>query len=260
MRYINTLFFLTLIILSPTTKATGISGYGIAVEVDKRLKNYIDSSSNVVMVLVSETGEETERELSIKTKQYEGTNISSRSLIEFSSPANIAETALLSWSQIGVDDRQWLYMPELGRTRAISSAGKHGSFMGSEFSYADLQEKNIDDYEYNLLSTVLEDSVKYYLVSREHKDTDVGIVYEELKIRSDDFVIVKIDQYDHLNRHVKTFEMSDFRNFGELVRPMNVIVFNLLNSRSTRLLFSDYNFDTGVSDRIFTQSGLQTRR
>ena len=49
------------------------------------------------------------------------------------------------------DDDQWLYLPALKKTKRIASGDKSGSFMGSDFTYADMTTRNLDNYDYTLL-------------------------------------------------------------------------------------------------------------
>jgi hypothetical protein len=62
-----------------------------------------------------------------------------RSLVRFESPPDVAGTAYLWRENRGRDDDHWLYRPELRRARRITGAQKRESFMGTNFSYADLE-------------------------------------------------------------------------------------------------------------------------
>ena len=52
--------------------------------------------------------------------------------------------------QEGADD-QWIYLPALRRVKRITSANRSGSFMGSEFAYADMTPPEIEKYTYRYL-------------------------------------------------------------------------------------------------------------
>ena len=49
------------------------------------------------------------------------------------------------------DDDQWLYLPALKKTKRIATGDKSGSFMGSDFSYADLTSRELDRYDFRLM-------------------------------------------------------------------------------------------------------------
>ncbi len=71
-----------------------------------------------------------------------------RALIVFLSPADIRGTALLTWQHKDRDDDQWLYLPAQGKMQRIVKGGKRNSFMGTDFTYEDLENEVLDDFTY----------------------------------------------------------------------------------------------------------------
>ncbi|MEM7253557.1 MAG: outer membrane lipoprotein-sorting protein [Pseudomonadota bacterium] len=63
------------------------------------------------------------------------------SLLRFTGPQNIAGTALLSENLGSGAEKQWVYLPALGRSRRISSKRKGGRFVSSDLYYEDLQDR-----------------------------------------------------------------------------------------------------------------------
>ena len=63
----------------------------------------------------------------------------------FLSPADVKDTGFLTYDydEEGRDDDQWLYLPALKKTKRIASGDKSGSFMGSDFTYADMTDRLI---------------------------------------------------------------------------------------------------------------------
>ena len=76
-----------------------------------------------------------------------------QSIMFFLSPADVERTGFLTYDydDPARDDDQWLYLPALSRTKRIASSDKSGSFMGSDFSYADMTERPLDAYRYTLM-------------------------------------------------------------------------------------------------------------
>ncbi|WP_165742368.1 outer membrane lipoprotein-sorting protein [Candidatus Thiosymbion oneisti] len=50
----------------------------------------------------------------------------------------------------GTEDDQWMYLPAFRQVRRIATTDKRGSFMGSEFSYYDLDKLRVHDYRQRL--------------------------------------------------------------------------------------------------------------
>jgi hypothetical protein len=62
-----------------------------------------------------------------------------RSLVRFEAPPDVAGTAYLWVESRGRPDDHWLYRPELRRARRITAQEKRESFMGTDFTYDDLE-------------------------------------------------------------------------------------------------------------------------
>ena len=76
-----------------------------------------------------------------------------KKLIFFLSPSDVKNTAFLTfdYKDDKKDDDQWLYLPALHKTKRIPASDKDSSFMGSDFSYSDMTEPNLDDYNFKIL-------------------------------------------------------------------------------------------------------------
>ncbi len=124
-------------------------GYEISAEAKKRDTGWVDSTSDMLMVLRNSQGQESIRE--IKSKSLELLDDGDKSLTVFNKPRDVKGTSFLSFSHTVGNDDQWLYLPSLKRVKRISSRNKSGPFMGSEFSFEDLSSFEIEKYQYNYL-------------------------------------------------------------------------------------------------------------
>lgn len=109
-----------------------------------------DQTSNIEMTLIDKRGHQRVRHLrSFRKDKGEDTY----SIMFFLSPADVKDTGFLTYDydDPSRDDDQWLYLPALKKTKRIASSNKSGSFMGSDFSYADMTDRPLEHYEYELL-------------------------------------------------------------------------------------------------------------
>ena len=104
-------------------------GLEIAKEADRRDEGYGDSRSKMVMILRNKRGQESKRELDIRTLEVKGDG--DKSMTVFHTPRDVRGTALLTFSHGVEPDEQWLYLPALRRVKRIASNNKSGPFMGS---------------------------------------------------------------------------------------------------------------------------------
>jgi len=91
--------------------------------------------------LRSRGGEVRQRTLFIKSRKVEG---ASRTLVRVLAPSDVAGTAFLFVERKGGEAEQHMYLPALKVTRRIAGDQKRASFMGSDFSYADLEWSDLD--------------------------------------------------------------------------------------------------------------------
>jgi hypothetical protein len=118
-------------------------------------------------------------------------------LLFFLSPADLKDTGFLTYDygESGKDDDQWLYLPALKKTKRIASSDKSGSFMGSDFSYADLASRDLDQYDYTLMKETEVRGAKVWQIEsvprtrKEIKET--GYTRSILFVRQDNYVVVR---------------------------------------------------------------------
>ncbi|WP_255763339.1 outer membrane lipoprotein-sorting protein [Fulvivirga maritima] len=123
------------------------SGRQIMEMVDEQT-NLPNEYQEMEMIQVSKNGKTMNRLM----KMYiERVSDNRKSLIVFTSPSDIEGSAFLTLENNDRDDDNWLYLPILRRTRRISSSDITDKFMGSDFTYEDLEEEDINDFTYKYL-------------------------------------------------------------------------------------------------------------
>jgi hypothetical protein len=90
-------------------------------------------------------GRERVRQTSMASRLFESGSTEKR-IIRFLSPAEVKGTGMLIYDYDDRNDDMWIYMPALRKTRRIISNEKRKSFMGSEFSNADMSAPNLEDF------------------------------------------------------------------------------------------------------------------
>ncbi len=150
--------------------------------------------SELEMVLIDKRGNERVRRIRSFAKEFGPDDYS---LMFFLEPADVKETGFLTYDYDDEDrdDDQWLYLPALGKTKRIAAGDKSGSFMGSDFSYADMTERPLAAYDYRLLE---ESEVRGHpvwvieSVPRTEKERDeTGYTKSVSFVRKDNHVVVR---------------------------------------------------------------------
>jgi hypothetical protein len=88
-----------------------------------------------------QSGRVRELAFTAQSRRYDGHL--TKSLVRFTSPSDLAGVGFLQIQNENKDDDRWLYLPELGRSRRVSGATRQGAFMGTDFSFADLDRRDL---------------------------------------------------------------------------------------------------------------------
>jgi hypothetical protein len=104
--------------------------------VDQMLFRARGAEMTMRLTLRGKGGDVRTRQLYSKSRMIDG---QSRALVRFLAPSEVAGTAFLFLERKGGADEQHMYLPALKIVRRIAGEQKRASFMGSDFTYADLQ-------------------------------------------------------------------------------------------------------------------------
>src|SRR5437588_6209650 len=75
---------------------------------------------------------------------------SSKVAIRFTAPAEVKGVALLVVNHPDRSSDQWMWTPAIGRDRRIALQDRSTRFFGTDFSFEDLEERDVDQFDYTL--------------------------------------------------------------------------------------------------------------
>jgi outer membrane lipoprotein-sorting protein len=234
-------------------------GLAIAREAEARNDGFGDTSATMQMILRNRQGEESKRE--IRARTLEVADDGDKSLIIFDEPKDVEGTALLTYSHKTEDDDRWLYLPALKRVKRIAGNNKAGPFMGSEFAFEDLGSQEVEKYTYKHLRDETLDGQDVFVIERYPVDKDSGYTRQVVWMDKAEYRPLKIEFYDRKQSLLKTLTFKDYAQYlDQYWRPDRLDMVNHQTGKSTTLLFKDYKFRNGYSDRDFDQNSLKAAR
>ncbi len=236
-------------------------GYDIAARSDRTDLGFGDSEVTLLMVLRNAAGAEATRELTITTLEKVDESVGDKSLVAFQRPRDIRGTGLLSHAKILEPDDQWLYLPALKRVKRISSANKSGPFVGSEFAFEDFTALELNKFTYKYIGEGTEQGMAVDIVERFPRYENSGYTRQIAFIDQDVFQIRKVEFYDRKNALLKTLTLTDYREYaGGIWRAQRLEMVNHQTGKETDLVYSDYRFGAGLTERDFAQARLKRIR
>ncbi|MEE9363457.1 MAG: outer membrane lipoprotein-sorting protein [Cellulophaga sp.] len=239
--------------LSTFAQDAKTKGLEIAKAADLADTGFNSSTVALKMILKNKNGQTSEREM--HTKTLELALDGDKSLITFNTPKDVKGTATLTFTHKEGSDDQWLYLPSIKRVKRISSNNKSGPFMGSEFAYEDLSSQEVEKYSYTFLKT--ENNI--LIVEQDPVDPKSGYTRRVVSYNKDKaYRIEKVDFFDRKNALLKTLSYKGYKMYkNKYWRAATMLMVNHQSNKETTLQFSNYNFDSELSEDDFSQNALK---
>lgn len=241
-----------------------VVGKEIALEADARDEGYVDSETTLTMTLRNAQGQESVRELRTKTFEMLDKTVGDKSLTIFDKPRDVKGTAFLTHSQILKADNQWMFLPDLGRVKRISSKNKSGPFMGSEFAYEDMSSQEVDKYTYKYIGVEpcpTDASMQCVKTERVPAYKYSGYTKQVGWLDTQEFRPQQIEFYDRKKELLKTLVYKNYNKYlNKFWRAHRMEMVNHQTSKETDLVYSDYAFKTGMKENQFVKSRLKNAR
>ncbi|MBT3251931.1 MAG: outer membrane lipoprotein-sorting protein [Candidatus Marinimicrobia bacterium] len=219
-----------------------------------------DSMGEFTMKLINKKGKVRSRTV-IQYSQTDDNGLE-KSIIKFTAPANVRGVGLLTVEEMD-QDNQWLYLPATKRVRRISSNQKSDNFMGSDFTYEDIERNDLDDYTYNLFGEQIINSIDCYII--ESRATSEKILNEteygftKMWISKDHFLQIQVNFYNKKNELIKVMRNSEISKLAntDKWRAHHIIMENIKSGHQTELIFKEMQINQGVEESYFTQRYLE---
>ena len=232
-------------------------GKRIFAEVSARNGGYGDQQANVTMELRRKSGGTTTRVMKLAT--IEVPNDGARTIVLFNNPVDVKGTEVLTYTHSSADDEQWIYLPAFKRVKQISDANKTTSFMGSEFSYEDLNSLNIQlpKFDYRLLRTEDLDGTPCQVVERVPRYARSAYKRQVVWVDRERSIVLKIEYYDTKDVLAKTLSLTKFRKYLTSLWRADEMSMVSVTGDSTLLTWRDYKFKSGLALNDFSVSALK---
>jgi hypothetical protein len=182
------------------------------------------------------------------------------SLVVFKSPSNIKGTALLSHEQADRGDDQWLYVPELRKTQRIAPSGKKNYFMGTDFTFADMENENLSQNKYTCEKEGKCGKASCFIILAEPKSPKIarstGYSKRKLWIRTDSYITLRIKYYDRKGADLKVLTNSKWKKYGKTAWRPQKSVMKRPGLHETEIKTIERKVDIPVKDLIFQERYL----
>ncbi|MGK5087270.1 outer membrane lipoprotein-sorting protein [Bdellovibrionota bacterium FG-2] len=186
-------------------------------------------------------------------------------MTRFHSPAEVRGEGILFLEHENDQNDVMMYLPAFKKIRRVESQQQSGSFMGSEFSYADIATPHVDDYKYSLIKEEtcpglkLKCQVVESVPATEAVKERTGYTKTISWVREDNFMSVAAEFYGLdavLLKKLSASEITEVDPTQHKWMALQLKIENLKSGRFTVLQFSAVAVNKGIPDSIFTQQNL----
>jgi len=254
------ILLVTGLLLSPLLCADEhAKGLAIATEQKARDRGWVDSESELQMVLRNAQGRESVRRMRTLALEVQGDG--DKTLTIFDEPLDVRGSAFLTHSHPTAEDEQWLYLPSVKRTRRIASRNKSGPFMASEFAYEDMTSFELEKFSFRYLRDEACGEQQCFVIEQTPTDSFSG--YSKIIVWLDQahYRVQRTEYYDRKDSLLKTLQLSDYRQYlDKFWRAHKLQMHNQQTGKSTDLLLESIRFQTGRTAADFDVSALERAR
>jgi hypothetical protein len=229
-------------------------------QLDDTTRKWSDRSQTLTLAIHDKSGT---RERSLKIFERRGGGGEDKTVTFFLAPPEVKGTAFLQWSHPGKDNEQWLYLPELKRTRRITSQLRDQSFMGTDLSYRDLEIlARIRDWTEAEAASALTgsedvDGHACWTITLTPTASDSGYAKFVLALDKELLVLRKLTFQDAGGTAVKTLTQGDVRNVGAIPTAYRMDMQTPAKGSHTDVVLTEVEYDTGLGDDFFTERQLE---
>jgi hypothetical protein len=205
--------------------------------------------------LKDKNGATSELAFSARSRRYAAPY--SKSLVRFTAPADLAGAGFLQIQKADGDDDRFLFLPDLPRSRRISGNLRGSSFMGTDFSFADLDRRDLRESSVKSLPDANIDKYPCFHVDYAPRRADSPYSHVEIWVRMDNSLPLKMNLFDHSNALLKTFTALEVRRVsGHWYITKSRMVDNQ-HGHETNLVLDSVEPSANLSDDEFTVRNLE---
>jgi hypothetical protein len=211
----------------------------ILVDAERRQRS-LSQEHTAEMVVTSKDGKERRR----VCRSYRlGFGADVKALIRFLAPPEVRGIGLLSLATPGQPPGRWMYLPSMKRERRIAAQDQGAAFVGTDFSYEDLQEFDQSRYDVSLLGDESVDGHACYsigLIPRERSSYARRVIL----LRKDTLSLQRTEFWREGESQVsKRLDMLDFEQVAGRWIARTMVMTDLQRGSRTTVHLSDIVID-----------------
>ncbi len=214
-------------------------------------RQHPDQRADVKMLIKDKKGRTRTRYFNHLYKIFPGR---SKSLVKIYRPPSVRDTGLLSESPDGArTSDQWIYLPALQSVKKLNTRDKHKSFMGSDFTNADIAGRQVDQDRHRIAARA------GGLITVLSTPKDAGEPYAKIETQILDRIKVprRVIFYDRAGEKLKTLENETIKKVKGMYVVMRARMINHQTGGQSRVEKSRFTVGDPIASAEVGFRGLR---
>jgi hypothetical protein len=152
----------------------------------------------------------------------------------------------------------------LRKTKRIAASDKSGSFMGSDLNYADMTDRELENYDYFLKKEMMVRGHKVWVIESIPRTQKVieetGYTKSLLFVRQDIYYVVRAVSWVHNETYLKYMDVVELQQIQGIWVGTESHVFKRQGKQmrhKTILRWRNVKFNQGLKDDLFTTRRME---
>jgi hypothetical protein len=186
-----------------------------------------------------------------------GSHGRSKAVLRFVAPPEVKGVALLVVNHADRASDQWMWTPAIERDRRIALQDRSTRFFGTDFSFEDLEERDVDQYDYTLLGDEAIDAAPAWKIQSTPKQTKSSQYTRSVVwIRKDSYALARLENFVK-DRLVRRLNYADIQNVQGIWTARQMEMFDLTRGSRTRLTLDKLQYNLPLKDEDFTLQAIR---
>ena len=181
----------------------------------------------------------------------------SKAVIRFTAPAEVKGVALLVVNHPERSSDQWMWTPAIARDRRIALQDRSTRFFGTDFSFEDLEERDVDQYEYRYTGEETIDGAPCWRIEARPKQSKTSqYTLSRTWIRKDNYVAALYENFIK-DQPVRRLQQKDIQNIQGIWTARTLEMTDLRRKSRTVMRIEKLEYNVPLKEDAFTIQALR---
>jgi outer membrane lipoprotein-sorting protein len=186
-----------------------------------------------------------------------GSHGSSRSILRFTDPPEVKGVALLVVNHPDRASDQWMWTPAIQRDRRVALQDRSQRFFGTDFSFEDLEERDVDQYDFSMDGEETLNGAPCWRIDATPRKTKISqYTKSRIWVRKDNYAYQKVESFVR-SEVVRVLNYSDIQNVQGIWTGRTLEMTDLRRKSRTVLRLEELEYNLPMKEQDFTLQALR---